>query len=532
VITANDFLSEQTNIIETVVVLVNFAGKPERTFDLQHYWERIFGQDDPIRQLNAYYRENFYGQLTLQPLYTPAMGEKRYVEITLPGLPEDYNFGWLVGIESERFTQVDPAMVQQLLLDIMGAVVQAHPEIDYQDKFLLVVLDAVGEEYGRGAAGFLPGAGANAMYDLFIGDVAPAQQPTFTDPAYFRQVAEDRVLGVIDAQGYTFERYFQDRGEAAAGDQFIRGMAVFSTDAPLSCASHDILHGLRRKSATAEPPEGRQRAVNCLYSLPLQSQWIVGTAEHGSCDRSLNCTPYIGWWDPMADHLHPRKPREFFCSHPHGMSAFTKLRMGFIPARCLAVAREDDVTLKLAPLGMPQLPPPNSEAEALVARVPLLPGVDKLAHIYLLLEYRRRVGSERGETHPDNFSIEPDYVVGDERTDPGYNPDNPAASRYINPPTVFVPDEGVLVYLVNEKMPESPALPYSEWYNFILTLLNPAGNDRRQDLNQAALDMGEQLLVDFRTLYPDRGIPITITVAVTARNNDYAQVRIQRRRLG
>ena len=531
VITANDFVPEQLNIVEAVVVLVNFAGRPERVFDLRQHWDKIFGTDDPIRQLNAYYHENFYGQLELRPVRTPQIGDKGYVEIELPGLPQDYTFGWLIGMETEDIPAVDLNAAQRLMLEIMAHVVQKHPEINYQDKFIFAVLNATGSEYGRGAAGFLPTGGLEPIYDLFIGDVTEEDLPKFSDPKYFRNVGSTKVIGVIGQSGYTFDRYFQDREGHLDEDQFIRGMAVFSIDAPLSCASHDILHGLRRKSAHADPPEGRARAVNCLYNLPLQSRWLVGTPEHGRFDRSINCTPYIGWWDPMGDHLHPRMPREFFCSHPHGMCAFTKLRMGFIPDRCLAIADQDDMTIKLAPLSAPYLPPAGSEAEAIVIKVPLVPSVEKLAHIYLLLEYRRRFGSERGESHPDNFTIDPDYVLGDKRFDPGYNAADPAASRYVNPPTVFVSDEGVLVYLVNERMPEMPGLPYTEWYNFVLALLNPEGNDRRDDLTQAALDAGESLEVDFRHLYPDRGIPLEITVTVTERTKDYAQVHIKRERL-
>ncbi len=532
-ITANDFVPEQTNFVDVVVVLVEFSGRPERTFDLRPHWQKIFGQDDPIRQLNAYYRENFYGQLALRPVRTPQMGEKGYVEIVLPGVPQDYNFGWLVGMETENLSAVKPDAVRKLVLEIMSRVMEKHPEINYQDKFVLVVLDALGNEYGRGAAGFLPSTGKTPMYDIFVGEVKPAHLHLFSDAYTFRRVGKSRVMGIIDSENYTFEDYFRDREEYAAEDQFIRGMAAFSSDAPLSCASHDILHGLRRKSAYADPPKGRERAVNCLYNLQLQSKWLVGTPEHGRCDRSINCSPYIGWWDPMGDHLHPRTPREFFCSHPHGMSSFTKLRMGFIPDRCLAVVTSDSASLKLSPLGSPKLPPPGSQAETMVVKVPVVPGVEKLAHIYLLVEYRRRVGSERGEVHPDNFSITPDYVFGDKRYDPGYNHEDPAASNYVNPPMNFVPDEGVLVYLVNEKMPEQPGMPYTKWYNFVVALLNPDGNDKRDDLNHAVLHDGEKMVVDFRHLYPDRGIPVTITVDVKIpEKSGFAQVNIRRERLG
>jgi hypothetical protein len=530
-ITANDLIPEQRNIIETVVVLVNFAGRPEQRFGLQQHWDRIFGMDDPIRQLNAYYRENFYGQLELHPSSTPEMGDKQYIEIELPGMPQDYTFGWLVGMETEEIQGVDPDAVQRLILEVMQRVVAKHPEVDYQNKSMFVVLNAVGPEYGRGAAGAVPTGGVEPLYDLFIGNVTDPDLGLFSDQQYFRTIEGRRVVGVIDKSGYPFERYFEERERYLQEDQFILGMAIFGTDAPLSCASHDILHGLRRKSAYADPPEGRSRAVNCLYNLQLQSQWLVGTEEHGRFDRGINCTPYIGWWDPMGDHLHPVTPRSFFAGHPNGMCSFTKLRMGLIPDRCTAVVEGDEAQISLAPLGNPSLPPAGSEAEALVAKIPLLPGNETLAHIYLLLEYRRRVGSETGTIHPDNFSIGPDDVFGDKAFDPGYDQANPEASRYVNPPTVFVPDEGVLAYLVNEKMPETPGLPYTGWQNFVLALLNPEGNDKRDDLNQAALDVGEKMVVDFQTLYPDRGVPIQIGITVESRTGSSAQVRITRERL-
>jgi len=526
-ITSNDYVSEQTNYVDVLCIVVNFEGKPTRVFDLRQYWDRIFGLQDPIRQLNAYYHENFYGQLELRPYTTPQMGEKGYVEVTLPGVPQDWSFGWLVNYESSDVPSLDPDMVQKLTLEIVARVVQKHPEINFQDKFLLVVMNAPGAEYGRGAAGVVPADGPDNATDMFIGAVTAADRSKFTDEVFFRVTDNSRLIGFVAPTGYTFADYFRDREKESATDQFILGLAMFGTDGPLSCASHDILHGLRRKSAYADPPEGRSRAVHCLYNLVQQSKWLVGTQEHGKTDRSVTVSPYIGWWDPVADHLHPAS-RGFFTSHPQGMSAFTKLRMGFIPDRCLAVAEADEATVKLSPLGNPTLPARGSAAESLVVKVPLLPLNPAAAHLYLLLEYRRRVGSENGETHPDNFTISPDDVLGNPQFDPGYNAANPAASTYVNPPTVFVPDEGVLVYLVNDKVPEVPAAPYSAWYNFNLALLNPAGNNERDNLNKAALDAGETMAIDLRTLVPDKAIPVKITVTVTERNNGYATVHIVR----
>jgi hypothetical protein len=244
-------------------------------------------------------------------------------------------------------------------------------------------------------------------------------------------------------------------------------------------------------------------------------------------DRSINCSPFIGWWDPMADHIHPSS-RDFFASHPHGMCAFTKLRMGMIPDRCITIVEEDDKTIKLAPLSRTTLPTKGAEAETIAVKVPLMPGIAELAHIYLLLEYRRRVGSDPNDFHPDNFYIDPDFAFGDKTTDLGYNPSNPSESQYTNPPTRFVPDEGVLVYIVNEKMPEIAASADQEWYKFVLALLNPAGNEKRMDLNQAALDAGEHMEVDFRHLYEEGGVPLKITVTVIDRTEDYSEVHIVR----
>jgi hypothetical protein len=532
-ITANDFSPEQTNIIETLVVLVNFSDRRGEKFDLGRYLDRIFGFEDPHTQLNAYYRENFYNQLELRQVRSPDFPEG-YVEIEFEGSPQDYMFGWLIGMETEKIKQLDPDVVQQNILDAMAKVVQKHATIGYQDKFIIFVFNALGSEYGRGAAGALPTAGVDPIYDLFVGNAAQGDSQKFSDHTYFRIVDGTRVVGIVKGSGYTFGDYFRDRGYFN-DDQFIKGIAIFAKDGPLSCASHDILHGLRRRSAYADPPEGRGRAVNCLYNLLLQSQWVVGS-ERGPFDRSINCSPFIGWWDPMGDHLHPRTdpktPREFFSGHPHGMCAFTKLRMGMVPDRCIFVAEDDDMTVELSPLSSPSLPPKESEAEAIVVKVPVAPGVEKLAHVYLLLEYRRRVGSGPDDFHPDNFFIDPDYVEGDKTSDPGYNSSAPAESVYVNPPTRFVPDEGVLVYLVNEKMPEIAGDAKQEWWRFVLALLNPKGNEKRNDLNQAALDAGESMEVDFGNLYPDIGAPVKIRVTILQRSEDRCKLQITREYVG
>ena len=137
IITANDFIPEQTNYIDTLVVNVNFEDRRDIPFDLSPHWNSIFGTDDPIRQLNAYYKENFYNQLQLRPI---EVGPTGYIDIELPGTPQDYAFGYLIGYESEDIDSINPEEAQRLVLEILARTVQAHPEINYQDVFLFMVL--------------------------------------------------------------------------------------------------------------------------------------------------------------------------------------------------------------------------------------------------------------------------------------------------------------------------------------------------------------------------------------------------------
>ena len=62
----------------------------------------------------------------------------------------------------------------------------------------------------------------------------------------------------------------------------------------------------------------------------------------------------------------------------------------------------------------------------------------------------------------------------------------------------------------------------------LLALLNPEGNDKRDNLNNAALEAGESMEVDFRTLCKDRGMPLKSTVTVLERTDDYATVHLVR----
>jgi len=62
----------------------------------------------------------------------------------------------------------------------------------------------------------------------------------------------------------------------------------------------------------------------------------------------------------------------------------------------------------------------------------------------------------------------------------------------------------------------------------VLVLLNLEGNEKREDPNNVALDVGESMVVDFQTLYKDRGVPIAIKIEVIARTDDHATVHLTR----
>jgi hypothetical protein len=209
-ITANDFLPEQINVIDTLVILVNFSNSSDH-FTLEKYWDRIFGVENPYTQLNAYYHENFYNQLELRPVQSPEFGSKGYIEIEFEGSPADYQIGWLIGMETEEIAEADPEVLRKVMLDVIAKSVQKHPKINFQNKFIIIVFNARGSEYGRGAIGALPLGGAAPIYDLFIGDIAREDREKYVDTAYFRVVDDRKVVGIIRKTGYTFNDYFQER---------------------------------------------------------------------------------------------------------------------------------------------------------------------------------------------------------------------------------------------------------------------------------------------------------------------------------
>ena len=220
-------------------------------------------------------------------------------------------------------------------------------------------------------------------------------------------------------------------------------------------------------------------------------------------------------------------PRDFLESPPQGTGAYTKIKLGMIPDRCIGIVNGEEETRTLVPLSSSTLPSRKSNDQYVVLKVPLSTSTSRIdpywQKVYLLLEYRTRLGQPNSS--PDNFTINTKQMYGDEKTDPGY-------PQCQNPPKEFVPSKGVLVYLVNENLSDNPNQEYldEEWYNFRLILLNPEGvNDRnsRRSLINAALKSGGSVTIDFRNFYGTIAIPEAITVEVTIDSSkEHAEIKI------
>lgn len=400
--------------IPILPIFVGFNGQAMPDERIRSYLGKIFGA---TTSADAYMREISYGSLTL--------GQEK--ELSIPVYKDPSVFSWGYG-------EFEVEKARELTLSVFEQVLLKFPDINVQDKVILLVLDASSTEIqGRGAMCLVPGVVLNPAQgppenqELFIG------HPPLHGPPY----QPSRRTFFIDSD-YSFSTYYGERKDQfdSYSDQFVRGVCIFCKDAILSCAVHDIIHALRRISAglpTDALPGARARAVPCLYNLFLQTYWL----GQGEVDRSVYCAPYVGWWDNTGDHLHCKLPRPFFSCYPYGVTSFTKARLDLIPSSYLRTATQAQESFHLAPLaGDPlpgQLPPQVSGWPVLVVKVPLSGEATPVE--YLLVEYRRPVAGS-----VDDVSVDVNGMIGDPADDPGYT----------NPPEHLVSDSGVLVYHVNE----------------------------------------------------------------------------------
>lgn len=151
---------------------------------------------------------------------------------------------------------------------------------------------------------------------------------------------------------------FRTRGR----DQAVpNGVAIFTSSAHLGTLFHDIAH------IWGGVVEGKRR-VPCLYDHDLQVRHP--TRARGWEKALIN----LGYWDPLSCHFYqPRVP-------PPGISSWTKLRLGWLPAekvRDLSLDRTDEVLLG---------PLETGDSPTLAVRIAIAPGR------YFLIENRQPIG--------------------------------------------------------------------------------------------------------------------------------------------
>ncbi len=405
---AGEVAANGIGAVQTVTIFVNF--QTPREIDEELYIPGIFGAENSI---SSYLKEISYERLWLE--------STRTFHVTVDSPVTHYSWGYLP-------SEFETGKAKELSLHVIDTVMALNHTFDFQNQLVIFVLNVTTEDMkGRGAMGLVPGVSPLPKrilpenQELFVG---PFMQG---DTEVLKACFIDTTFPFISntADDYRDQRWTQFQN---GDDRFIRGLAIFCNDAVLSCAVHDVIHAIKRVSAvhpTAENPERRTRAVPCLYSLGLQSEWL-----RRACDPAIYCTPYIGWWDNTGDHLHPDVAFRdgFMDGKPYGVSAFTKMKLGVLPApEVQAVATTtSDTTFDLVPLSKPDC------ASDKLRGAKIMLSQDE----YLLVEFRRQTG-----WNADNLITQIPTLLGH------VGEPNPFS---VNPPVALVSDKGLLIYHVNE----------------------------------------------------------------------------------
>ena len=510
--TRDTITNNELGYIPTLPIFVGFTiNNQEVPFpesDIPPILEKIFGDTD---SMNAYYKEISYTGGTVGP-YNLALSQESELRVVVGESPSHYAWGFIPG----EFENRKP---KELTTDVFYKVLEEIPTISVQDKLVFLILNTTAAEIeGRGAMCLVPGAAVQPQsalpenQEFFIG-VSPFENPQSGAPKepYF-----------IDMERKWPQYAIFRRNEFLSGnDEFIRGLCIFCKDTLLSCAVHDGLHALKRISAgipTGSFPGLRARAVPCMYNLHIQGTWL-----ENQCNRSVYCTPYVGWWDNTGDHLHLRPPRTFFSGPPYGVSAFTKLNLGVIPDEYIGKATGAVTPFKLYKLATKHLPAQTGGQPVLVIKVPLSAGETPVE--YLLVEYRRWV------TGVDGVTVDLNGILGDPRTDPGK----------VNPPEYLVSDKVILIYHINEEKPHLGG-ETTEWcptdqrdfvQDFIAYLYTPSmvtsqGLDwstrTPEALKNAGFDIGSTFVLE----YPSGNPQLRVEIHISEWDDNVADVEVKR----
>jgi len=176
--------------------------------------------------------------------------------------------------------------------------------------------------------------------------------------AQFREYGMVGLCGYPGMLGWQRELAFKTTGR---GQLVPNGVAIFTSTAHLGTLFHDSAH------VWGGVVDGKRR-VPCLYDHDLQVQYP--TIDKGWENALIN----MGYWDPMSCHSYHRH------LPPPGISSWTKLRLGWMPAE--KVKTVDPATPAEVLLG----PLADGSSETLAIRVPL---TEKR---FLLIENRQPVG--------------------------------------------------------------------------------------------------------------------------------------------
>lgn len=176
--------------------------------------------------------------------------------------------------------------------------------------------------------------------------------------AQFREYGMVGLCGYPGMLGWRQELEFKT---TRRGQVVPNGVAIFTSTAHLGTLFHDSAH------VWGGVVDGRRR-VPCLYDHDLQVQYP--TIEKGWENALIN----MGYWDPMSCHSYHRH------LPPPGISSWTKLRLGWMPAeKVKTVDPALPTEVLLGPLA-------DGSSETLVIRIPL---TEKR---YLLIENRQPIG--------------------------------------------------------------------------------------------------------------------------------------------
>jgi len=151
--------------------------------------------------------------------------------------------------------------------------------------------------------------------------------------------------------------------KSAGGKEFKGGVFVGTENAHIGMFAHDYFHALAGV-------EGGKRLVPCLYDYERQSDASAGlpSFEHYAT--------YMGPWDIMSQHFVKRT------DPPPGISSFTKIRLGWIQAGQVRIARPGETVFAV-------LSPLSLGGDCLAVKIPLGSGK------YYLIENRQPIRSDR-----------------------------------------------------------------------------------------------------------------------------------------